>query len=334
MKITGFGDYLIHFSPQEYERFAQADLLRINFTGAEANVCAALALWGDDVSFVTRLPQNVLADRAVTTLRTFGIDSSHVARGGKRMGAYYLEKGASVRKSLVIYDRDHSAFTEATETDFDFDAILSDTDLLYLTGITPALSESLFSCCLTLCKMAKEKGVKIAYDVNFRPTLLSAQKAGENLLVYAPYLDYLIGNEEHLKQLLGLQSEYGENETEKRVDALIGKVRKKTGIEKIAVTVRRTPSASDAIFSAAYSDGKETVFSGTAHIHVVDRVGSGDAFSAGLLYGLEHEPNTQKTLDFAVASAALKHTVMGDINYSSPAEIASVLDTGFGDVIR
>ena len=334
MKITGFGDYLMHFSPMGDERFLQAESMKLSFTGAEANVCAALALWGEEVSFVTRLPEHPLAQKGIMFLNSLGINTRHIARGGKRMGLYFLEKGASVRSAQVIYDRMDSGITDALPEHFDIDAILADTDLLYLTGITPALTENLFSCALALCKAAKERGIQVAFDVNYRPTLSSPEQAGNILKSLAPYITLLIGNEEHLKLLLGISTVYGEDAREARLADLAHQTRAMLNIGKIAVTVRRTPSASDAVIYAAYSEGQNFAISPEHRMHVVDRVGSGDAFSAGLIYALSRNWPAADAVGFAAASNALKHTILSDINYSSVDEVLRVMKQAGFDVKR
>lgn len=334
MKIVGFGDYLIHFSPFGSERFMQADSMRMSFTGAEANVCAALALWGEDVSFVTRLPKNALSDKGVMFLRSFGIDVRHIARGGKRMGLYFLENGASVRPSQVIYDRADSGFTEASESDFDIPSIFEGASSFYLTGITPALSENLADCVVAFCKEARKRNMSVVFDVNFRPMLLSAEKAGENLKRLAPFITHLIGNEEHLKMLLGVKSEFGEASRASRLREIAEQTRALLGIPEIAVTVRRTVSASDAVTYAALLRGETLAVSPEYRTHVVDRVGSGDAFSAGFLYGLAKGYSAEETVGFAAASCALKHTVTNDINFSDIEEIEKLMKNGASDVRR
>ena len=334
MKIIGLGDYMIHFSPFGNERFMQADAMRMSFTGAEANVCAALALWGEDVSFVTRVPGNALSEKGLMFLRSFGIDTRYIVRGGKRMGLYFLENGASVRPSQVIYDRMDSGFTEAQKEDFDIPSILDGADAFYLTGITPALSENLMDCVLAFCKEAKKRNIRVVFDVNFRPTLLSADKAGENLRKLAPFITHLIGNEEHLKMLLGIESAFGEDSRKHRLRDIATQARTILGIPYIAVTVRRTLSASDALTYAAFLCGEEFAVSPEYHTHVVDRVGSGDAFSAGLIYGLAKGYSVTDTVGFAAASCALKHTVTNDINFSDPDEIGKLMKNGASDVRR
>lgn len=333
MRVTGFGDYMMHFSPPGDERFWQANSMNLSFTGAEVNVCSALAYWGEEVSYVTRLPENVLAKRAVASLRSLGIHTEHIAWGGERMGVYFLEKGASVRSSQVIYDRKFSSFCEATEEHFDIPAILDGTDVLFFTGITCALTENLRRCVLTLCREAKARGIAVVMDVNYRPTLSSPEEAGAVLRELAPYLSCLIGNEEHLKQLLALTPPDKEDRAE-RLAALADLVRAELSIDRLAITVRRTLSASDAIIYAAYANGPEFALSREYQMHVVDRVGSGDAFSAGLLYAAAHGFSAKEAVEFGAASNAIKHTVLNDINYVTVDEVKSVMKGGRIDVRR
>ena len=221
MKVVGFGDFLIHFSPMGDERFMQADCMKMSFTGAEANVCAALGLWGENVEFVTRLPKHQLAQKGIAFFRGLNVNMDHVARGGSRMGVYFLEKGASVRSANVIYDRSPSAITEAVYEDFDWETILKDTDLIYLTGITPALSKNLFECCKKLLQEASKRNIEVFYDVNYRPTLSSTEEAGAVLKELAPYITCLIGNEEHLKMLLGISSDFTEYQIKGRLQDIV-----------------------------------------------------------------------------------------------------------------
>ncbi|MBQ8509893.1 MAG: sugar kinase [Clostridia bacterium] len=334
MKVTGFGDYLIHFSPMWGERFMQADWMHMNFTGAEANVCAALAFWGEKTGFVTRLPEHMLARRAVTALRGLGVDMSRTVFGGERMGVYFLEKGASVRASKVIYDRNHSSFTEACYEHFDWDAILGETDILYLTGITPSLSDGLAVCCKKLAAEAARRSVQVVYDVNYRPALSTPEKAASILLELAPYITCLIGNEEHFRLLLGIGSDLDDDHRQERLRETTKQLHARLGIGQIAVTVRRTPSASDAVVYASFSDGGDFAVSPEYRLHVADRVGSGDAFSAGLIYGLIHGYDAAEAVGFAAASNAVKHTILDDFNLSDVGEIRDVMNRSFQDVRR
>ena len=334
MKIVGFGDYMLHFSPIMDERFRQARLMQMSFTGAEANVCAALGLWGEKTELVTRLPDHELARSGISFLKSLSVGTEHIVFGPGRMGTYYLEKGSGVRPSVVIYDRVPSAFTESSYADYDWDAILRDADFLYVSGITPALSVSLMDCTERVFRQAKARGIRILFDVNYRPKLQSPEEASGVFKRLCPYLDYLIGNEEYCKLLLRIRSQYGEDRPEQRLRDMTEQVRAITGISNVAVTVRRTPSASNAVFYAAYTDGADFVVSPQYHLQVVDRVGSGDAFSAGFLYGLIHGKTVADTVSFAAAACAMKHEIVSDINFSSVKEIEALKENMGFDVRR
>ena len=325
MKIVGFGDFLIRFNPQGYERFIQANSMNISFTGAEANVCSALSYWGENCEFVTSLPPHELAKHGLNFLKGLGINVENCAEGQKRMGLFFLEHGASLRGSKVIYDRFDSSFTNSNFGDYDWDKILKDANVLFLTGITPVLSDNLYDCCLKLLKKAKEKNVFVVYDVNFRSTLSSSEKAGWILRNFAPYISLLIGNEEHLKMLLNIDSKYSEDETEARLKDITYQASKILNINDIAITVRRTLSASDNIVFAGLTRNGEFNLSTKKQVHIVDRVGSGDAFSAGLIYAILNNFSNLDAVEFAVASNALKHTIDYDVNFSTVNEIKNIM---------
>lgn len=334
MKVVGFGDFMIHFSPIMDERFMQSRLVQMSYTGAEANVCAALGLWGEKTEFVTRLPEHLLAQSGISFLKSLSVGTEYIRFGQGRMGTYYLEKGSGVRPSVVIYDRVPSAFTESGFSDYPWEEIFRDAGFLYITGITPALSASLLECTAKAMAEASKRGIPVCFDVNFRPKLLSVEKARENFGKLKGYITHLIGNEEHLKLLLQISSQYGEEQREQRLQEIATQVAELTGIQNVAVTVRRTPSASAAVFSAGYLSNGEFALSPEYHLQVVDRVGSGDAFSAGLLYGVIHEKTVQDTVCFAAAASAMKHEIVSDINFSSVAEINALKEDRGYDVKR
>ena len=334
MKVVGFGDFLIHFSPIMDERFLQSRLMQMSFTGAEANVCAALGLWGEKTEFVTRLPGHLLAQNGISFLKSLSVGTAHIVTGEGRMGTYYLEKGSGVRPSVVIYDRVPSAFTESSYEDYPWEEILQDADVLYLTGITPALSDSLLDCTQRICKEAADRGIRIFFDVNHRPKLQDETKARSIFGKLRPFITDLIGNEEHLKMLLGIDSAYGETEYRERLLDIAEQTKAVTGISNVAVTMRRTPSASRAIFCAAYVRGKEAAVSPRYDLQVVDRVGSGDAFSAGIVYSALHNKTAEDAVCFASAACAMKHEIISDINYSSIAEIEALKNAQGYDVRR
>lgn len=334
MKVVGFGDFLIHFSPIMDERFLQSRLMQMSFTGAEANVCAALGLWGENTEFVTRLPEHLLAQHGISFLKSLSVGTAHIVTGEGRMGTYYLEKGSGVRPSVVIYDRVPSAFTESSYEDYPWDAILKGADILYLTGITPALSDSLLDCTLRMCKEAAGRGIRIFYDVNHRPKLQDEAKARRIFAKLRPFITDLIGNEEHLKMLLGIRSSYAEEAYEERLVDVAEQTKALTGISNVAVTMRRTPSASRAVFCAAYVRGEEAAVSPRYDLQVVDRVGSGDAFSAGIVYSAIHNKAAKDAVCFASAACAMKHAIISDINYSTVAEIEDLKERQGYDVRR
>lgn len=334
MKIIGFGDYLIHFSPIGNERFMQTNFMEMSFTGAEANVCLALSYWGEKTEFVTRLPEHFLAQKGISFLKSFGVATDNIAFCGDRMGAYYLENGRSVRPSYVIYDRNDSAFTKSTFADYDWGKILEDADIVYLSGITPTLSENLLQCSIELLKEAKSRGIKTFFDVNYRPSLCSQEKSKEIITSLLPYITHLIGNEEHFKMIFGISSEYGEDDIEDRLADVTTKIKKLTKIDNVAVTVRRTISSDEAVLYAGYSQNEGFAVSRKRRVGVVDRVGSGDAFSAGLIYATANNFPTAESVDFASASCAFKHTITKDINFATVEEIKNLADNGRYDVKR
>lgn len=334
MKIVGFGDFLIHFSPEGSERFLQAESMRMSFTGAEANVCAALALWEEETEFVTAVPAHQLAKKGLAFLKGCGIRTDHIVTGDGRMGTYYLENGVSLRPSSVIYDRVPSVFTETPFESYDWDTILQGADLFYLTGITPALSQNLLDCCKKILNETQKRCIPVIYDVNYRPALGSPQKAQQIFRELSPYIDCLISNEEHIKMLLSLSSSYGEDHPEKRLENLTNQIQALTEIQSVAITVRRTISASTTITYASYADTLSFATSPARRIQVVDRVGSGDAFSAGLIYGMIHDYSVEDTVKFASASCALKHTIISDINFSTVEEIKAIMNEKGYDVRR
>lgn len=333
-KVVGFGDYLIHLSPEGYMRFAQASSYDMTFTGAEANVLAALSLWGTDTEFVTAVPDNPIAKKAVAFMRGFGTKTDNIHTGEKRMGLYFLEKGASLRSSGVIYDRENTSFTSSCFEDYNWESIFSDCGCFYITGITAMLSESLRDACTKALALAKKKGIKTVLDLNFRSKLGSTEDFRNVIMEFAKHLDCLIINEEHSKMLFGITNEFFEEEAFDRVENYTKQVQKITGIKTIAMPVRRTISASDARVYAGLLDGEAFALGNTFDIHVVDRVGSGDAFSAGIVYSIMNDYDAERTVNFASASSALKHTVESDINYSDISEIEALLKPSFGDVKR
>lgn len=322
MKVVTFGELMIRFSPDLYLRWTQSDRFNALYTGAEANVAVSLANFGLESRYVTKLPEHEIGQAAVNSLRKFGVDTDLVVRGGERIGLFYLEKGASQRSGKVIYDRKYSSIATAKQSDFDWEKIFNGADWFHLTGITPALSDELAEICLTALKTAKQKGLTVSMDLNYRSKLWSLEKARKTLEKMLPYVDYC-------KDLFWYED--GETDREK----IVARMMKDFDLKGLFVTFRQAKSANDHEWSGAfYTDGKEYL-SKKYSMHVVDRVGGGDSFSAGFIYALKNGFSPQKTIEFAVAASCLKHSIEGDCNLVGVDEVLTLVEgDGTGRVQR
>ncbi len=324
-KIVTFGEIMLRLAPNGYYRFFQNDQMQATFGGGEANVAVSLANYGMEASFVTKLPKHAIGQAAVDSLRAFGVDTKDIVRGGDRVGIYYLEKGASQRGSVCIYDRAYSAIQMADPADFDWDAIFEGADWFHFTGITPALGENLVEICKQACKAAKAKGVKISCDLNYRGKLWTRDQARAAMTELCQYVDVCISNEEDAKDVFGIEAEntdiYGGKLNKDGYKSVAKQLADKFGFEKVAITLRTSISASDNDWAAMLYDGTDYCFSKEYHLHIVDRVGGGDSFGGGLIYALLNGKSTQEAVEFAVAASALKHSVEGDFNRVSVSEV-------------
>jgi len=324
-KIVTFGELMIRLQPYNYERFVQADHLEFTFGGGEANVAVSLANYGMDAAFVTKLPAHAIGQSAVNSLRRYGVDTSNIIRGGDRVGIYFNEKGASQRPSVCIYDRAHSAIQEAQPSEFDWDSIFNGADWFHFTGITPALGPNMVQACKDACKAAKAKGVKISCDLNYRGKLWSREEARAAMTELCEYVDVCISNEEDAKDVFGIEAaatDVTAGELNKEGYKSVAKqLADKFGFEKVAITLRESKSAFDNDWSAMLYDGSDYCFSKLYHLHIIDRIGGGDSFGGGLIYALLSGKSTQEAVEFAVAASALKHSIEGDYNFASVAEV-------------
>lgn len=324
-KIVTFGEILLRLAPEGYYRFFQNDRLQATFGGAEANTAIALSNFGMESAFVTRLPAHAIGQAPITQLRALGVDTSHIVRGGSRVGIYYFEKGASQRPSVCIYDRAGSAISEAKRTDFDWDRILADADWFHFTGITPALGGELPEICADACRAAKEKGIPISFDPNYRAKLWSKEQARTTLTALCPYVDILISNVDQILDVFGISPEPSATTEDEIAQSVAAQLFDRFGMRLIAFTGRISHSASDnTIFGTLY-DQKGCYRSRQYPIRIVDRVGGGDAFAAGLIYATLSGKSAQDSVDFAVASSALKHTIEGDFSLSTTDEVNALL---------
>jgi len=341
-KVITFGEIMLRLSPPNFKRFVQSDSYDVSFGGAEANVAVSLANYGIESSFVTKLPENEIGQAAIDNLRRFGVGTSHIVRGGKRIGIFYLETGASQRPSKVIYDRENSAISEAKSDEFNWDEIFEDADWFHWTGITPALSISAREILNEACMVAKSKGIKISCDLNFRNKLWSTKEAQEVMRPLMKYVDLCIANEEDAEMSLGLKPTDSNIENaqlnEDSYFQLAKKLKEEFNFESVAITLRESYSASRNGWSALLLDDKdckEVYRSEIYDIQIVDRVGGGDSFGSGLIYGLLNKTNSKDALDFAVAASCLKHSISGDFNLVTISEVeALVKGTGSGRVVR
>ena len=324
-KVVSFGEIMLRLQPYNYERFIQAERVQFTFGGAEANVAVSLANFGVDVSYITKLPTHMVGQAAINSLRRYGVDTTKIVRGGNRVGIYFNEKGASQRPSICTYDRAHSAISEAVKSDFDWEEIFRGADWFHFTGITPALSANVLEICEEACRTAKRLGVKVSCDVNYRSKLWSKEAAREAMVKLSTYIDMIIVNEEDAKTVFGIAAEKTDVSTGKLNKEGYEEVAKKLAeqfhFSEVAITLRESKTASDNNWSGLLYDGKECLFSKVYPVHIVDRIGGGDSFAAGLIYSLLKGDDSRTALEFAVAASALKHSIEGDYNMVSVPEV-------------
>ncbi len=338
-KVVTLGEIMLRLSTPGYERFVQADNFDVCYGGGEANVCVSLANYGLDARFVTKVPKHEIGQCAVNTLRQYGVDTNHIARGGDRLGIYFLETGASQRASKVIYDRANSAIAEASPEDFNWKAIFDGVDWFHFTGITPALSEKAAAITMEACKAAKDMGVTVSVDLNYRKKLWTPEKAQEVMSQLMEYVDVCIGNEEDAELVFGIKA--AETDITKgeinhgAYEDVAKQLVERFGFKYVGSTLRESYSASDNGWSALLYDGEKSYLSKKYDVRIVDRVGGGDSFASGLIYGLITEMPLQEALEFAVAASALKHTIPGDANLVSTEEVKTLMKgDGSGRVQR
>ncbi len=338
-KVVCFGEIMGRLNPEGYLRIGQAKKFELSFAGGEANVAVSLSNYGAESAFVTKLPDNDLSKSVIKDLRGYGVDISSIVYGGDRLGMYYVEKGASQRPSKVIYDRKYSAVSMAEKKDFDWDAILDGAGWFHFTGITPALSDNCVEICRDALIAAKEKGLTVSCDLNYRKNLWTSEKAGSVMADLMQYVDVCIANEEDAEKVFGIKAENtnveGGSLDHDGYTEVAKKLIDRFGFKKVAITLRGSISASDNNWGAMLYDGEKSYFSKNYLIHIVDRVGGGDSFVGALLYGLVSEFDSQKVVDFAAAASCLKHTIEFDFNQVSVDEVEKLMSgDGSGRVQR
>lgn len=338
-KVVAFGEIMLRMAPRGYLKLIQADSFDINYTGAEANVCVSLSNFGLDTDFVTKMPDNDVSRAALATMKKFGVGVKNVIWGGDRVGIYYLERGASQRPSKVLYDRKYSSISMSSRTDYNWEKIFSGSNWFHFTGITAALSEQMHIICADACKAAKAAGAKISCDLNYRKNLWTPERARKVMRSLIPHCDIVIGNEEDAEMALGIKP--------KHTDVLCGKldpeayaeiahsISEEFGCEGVAFTLRTSRSASDNVWAGMYHTKGDAFFSKSYEIHIVDRVGGGDSFSAGLIYALINKMSPQEAIEFAVSASCLKQTMEFDFNLATVDDVKRLMKgDGSGRVQR
>lgn len=340
-KFLTFGEIMLRLESPGLERFFQSPALEATFGGGEANVAVSLANYGKDAGFLTVLPKNAIADECVKELRRFGVDVSHIQRGPGRMGIYYLETGANQRPSKVVYDREYSAIAQSKPGDIDWDKALMGVEWFHITGITPAISESAKDLSLEAVKEAKKRGITVSCDLNYRKNLWKyGVRAAEVMRELTKYVDVAIANEEDVQKSLEITTdvvvESGELDRAK-YKALGDKVLAEyPNMKMIAITLRESKSADINGWAACLND-RENFYESRRYMinDIVDRVGGGDSFAGGLIYGLTTYDDHQQALEFAVAASCLKHSIMGDFNRVDVDEVEKLMSgDGSGRVQR
>jgi 2-dehydro-3-deoxygluconokinase len=339
MKAITFGEVMLRLATPGHLRFNQASLLEITFGGGEANVAVSLAQLGDEAAFVSRLPRNDLAETCIQQLRGLGVDTRAVLRGGERMGIYFLETGAAQRASTVTYDRAHSAIAAIDPGELDWPAILEGGNWFHFTGITPALSETAARAVQEGARAAGQLGLKVSCDLNYRKKLWSPERAQSVMGDLMEHVDYCIANEEDAEKVFGIKAAGAEISRGKidrdRYVEVAHQLTERFKLQGVAITLRESHSASRNGWSGLYYNGGHSCFSQRYEIDIVDRVGGGDAFAAGFIHAQAGGQPPQQVIDFAVAASCLKHTISGDYNRVSVAEVDALLaGDGSGRVQR
>lgn len=343
-KVVTFGEIMLRLATPEHLRFRQARSFNATFGGGEANVAVSLANYGIDVDYVTRLPQNDLGAACAAELRSFGVGTSNIVYGGERLGIYYLETGAVARPSKVVYDRAHSSAATVERGMIDWEQVLAGADWFHWTGITPAISASAAEVCLDACRAANSLGVKVSCDLNYRKNLWKYGKtAAEVMPALVESCDVILGNEEDAEKVFGIKPEgFDAASTQGEVDAAAFRsvcsqlMARFPRAKKVVITLRGSINADHNTWGGVLFDG-ETLYRSPRYdiTDIVDRVGGGDSFMGGLIYGLLTYDDDQRALNFAAAASALKHTIYGDFNMVSVAEVENLMKgDGSGRVAR
>jgi 2-dehydro-3-deoxygluconokinase len=328
-QVITMGEIMMRLTPPDKLRFGQSDYFNVLYGGDEANVAISLSIFGVDCAFITKLPKNPFGEAAINSLKRYGVNTFFIARGGNRIGINFYEIGAAIRPSKVVYDRSGSAITEAEISDFDLDKIFTDAKWFHVSGITPALSEKTTKLTEKAMATAKQKGLTVSIDLNYRRKLWSPERARKVMTPLMEYVDICIGNEEDTEMSLGFKSKgtdvYKGELNLNGYKEIFYKMKEKFNFKIIGTTLRESYSASDNGWSTLLYDGKDFYHSRKYDIHLVDRGGGGCSFAAGLIYGLLTKLQIKEANEFAAAASALKQTIYGDFNLVSVDEVMNII---------
>lgn len=327
-KVVCFGEIMLRLQPPGYQRFEQASQFEVVYGGGEANVAVSLANYGEEGVFVTKVPDNAIGQAAINEMRRYGVNTTYMIKGGPRLGIYFCEKGASQRPSNVVYDRANTSISTSKKEDFNWDEVFAGAKWFHFTGITPALGDNVAESVLAACKAAKAKGVTISCDLNFRKKLWSSEKAGKVMGQLMEYVDVCIANEEDAEKVFGIKADatdiVGGKLSQEGYKKVAKELTNRFNFKAVAITLRGSISASDNNWAAMLYKDNEFYYSKNYAVRIVDRVGGGDSFGGGLIYSLVNGYSNQDALEFAVAASALKHTIEGDHNHVSVAEVKTL----------
>ncbi len=327
-KVVTFGEIMLRLSPPGYQRLVQTDSLDVTYGGGESNVAVSLANYGMQSYFVTKVPQNPLGQSAVNHLRRYGVNVDHTQWGGERLGIYFAETGASQRASVVVYDRANSSIAGIKPGEIDWQTAFAGKDWFHFTGITPALGDDATAVTLEAVKAAKAMGLTVSCDLNYRKKLWSTAKANQVMSGLMEYVDVAVGNEEDAEKVFGIKAQDTDITGGKLSDTgyrqVATQLMERFKLKYVAITLRESFSASENGWSALLYDGQQFVKSREYKIHIVDRVGGGDSFCGALIYALLADYTPQQAVDFAVAASCLKHTIPGDFNHVTLAEVEAL----------
>lgn len=333
MKVLTFGEMMLRLKPPFHERILQANQFEATYGGSEANVAVSLAMMGDQVAYLTKLPTHLLGQAALNQLRSYGVDTTKIIREDGRLGIYFFEKGASVRSTNVVYDRQNSVIALSQASDFDWENIFKDIDLFYFSGITPAISDELAKACLEACQYCSEHQIIVACDLNYRGKLWSTTKAQSVMKQLLPYVHICMAHDEDFEQVLGIQAYDGDetrgiDQLDSYKQAMAKVLQLYPNMQMVASVVRNIHSVENSQWMGVLLDKAGYLTTPVYDMHVMEGVGGGDAFGAGLIHAWIHQFDRQKMIDYAIGASVLKLTIHGDFNLNSETEILNVMGKG------